>query len=136
RRGLPYHRVRLRLPAGPEIRHVHEPRHRRTAALSMARWSNWSGRLTARPRAIHFARSEADAAALLKQAAAAGIEVRAAGAGHSHAPLVPSDGIVLDTGALAGLIDADPLTRTVRVGAGTPIYALGAPLHRAGLALI
>ncbi|HEX7035632.1 MAG TPA: D-arabinono-1,4-lactone oxidase [Pseudomonadales bacterium] len=102
----------------------------------MARWSNWSGRLTARPRAIHFARSEADAAALLKQAAAAGIEVRAAGAGHSHAPLVPSDGIVLDTSGLAGLIDADPSARTATVGAGTLVYALGAPLHRVGLALI
>ena len=34
------------------------------------RWSNWSGKLTARPEAIRFVKSEADAAAVAADAAA------------------------------------------------------------------
>lgn len=102
----------------------------------MPRWSNWSGRLQANPAEVHFLRSEADAAALVHAAADAGREVRAVGAGHSHAPLVPSDGVIVDTSGLGGVIAADPQTRTARVWAGTPIYTLGRPLHDAGLALV
>jgi FAD/FMN-containing dehydrogenase len=61
--------------------------------------------------------------------------VRAAGAGHSHAPLVPCNGVIVDTSALSGVIAADPVAQTARVRAGTPIYALGPALHAAGLAL-
>jgi FAD/FMN-containing dehydrogenase len=99
-------------------------------------WSNWSGRHRAEPQALHFARSEADVAAVVREAAAAGRSVRAAGAGHSHAPLVPVDGVILDTSGLTGLIGADCETCTARVWAGTPIHTLGRPLHDAGVALI
>ncbi len=102
----------------------------------MGRWRNWSGRLTATPEQIHFLRSEADAIALVRAAAARGSTVRAVGAGHSHAPLVPTAGFIVDTSGLAGVIATDPEARTARVRAGTPIYALGPPLHQSGLALI
>lgn len=101
----------------------------------MPRWSNWSGRLGAEPRALRFLRSEGDAIATIRDAARDGTTLRAVGAGHSHAALVPTEGIILDTSGLAGITHADPHTRTARVRAGTPIYALGPALHDAGLAL-
>lgn len=102
----------------------------------MPSWSNWSGRQRARPRSLHFARSEEDAAAVVRQAAAEGLTVRAAGAGHSHAPLVPGDGVIIDTSGLAGVVASDTVTQTARIRAGSRICTLGRPLHDAGLALI
>jgi FAD/FMN-containing dehydrogenase len=101
----------------------------------VATWKNWSGRQRATPEAVHFARSEADVVAVVRRAAAAGHPVRVAGAGHSHAPLVPSDGIIVDASGLAGVISGDREARRARVWAGTRIYALGRPLHDLGLAL-
>ncbi len=102
----------------------------------MPSWSNWSGRLRARPGRLHFARSEEDAAALVRRSAADGLTVRAAGAGHSHAPLVPADGVIIDTSGLAGIVAIDAAAQTARIRAGSRIYTLGRPLHDAGLALI
>ena len=101
----------------------------------MPNWSNWSGRQQATPEALHFVRSEADAQALVAKAAQSGIAVRAAGSGHSHAPLVPDDGVIVDTTGLAGVVSINNEARRARVWAGTKIYALGRPLHDAGLAL-
>ncbi len=102
----------------------------------MERWTNWSGKLSATPSAIQHVRSEDDAVALAGQAGAANTTVRAAGAGHSHASLVPTDGVIVDTSGLSGVISADAETRRAWVWAGTPIHALGTPLHASGLALV
>ncbi len=102
----------------------------------MARWTNWSGKLAARPQQIHFVRSEADALALATQEAASERTIRAVGSAHSHAPLVPTDGVIADTSGLTGVISADVERQTVEVWAGTPIYELGRPLHDAGLGLV
>jgi len=101
----------------------------------MVSWTNWSGRWRGRPSTLQFIRSEADAAAVVQAAAAAGQTLRVAGAGHSHSPLVPTDGIIVDAAGLAGVIDYDPETQRAWVWAGTRIYALGRPLHEAGLAM-
>lgn len=101
----------------------------------MPSWKNWSGRHRARPTELRFPRSEADAAAIVRAAADGGRTVRAAGAGHSHMPLIPTDGVIVDTSGLSGVMDTDALRRTARVWAGTRIHALGRPLHDAGLAL-
>lgn len=102
----------------------------------MPAWRNWSGRQRARPRSVHFVRSEEDLLAVVRGAARDGLSIRAAGAGHSHAPLVPGDGVIIDTSGLAGVVATDRARRTARIRAGTPIHALGRPLHDAGLALI
>jgi FAD/FMN-containing dehydrogenase len=101
----------------------------------MPTWSNWSGRQRARPTAIHFVRSETDAQALVRDAAASGTSIRVAGAGHSHSPLVVNDGIIVDASGLAGVIETDAAARRAWLWAGTPIHTLGRPLHDAGLAL-
>lgn len=101
----------------------------------MAKWQNWSGRLTARPQSLHFIRSEADAQALAATATAAGRTLRTAGATHSHAPLVLHDDIIADAGGLTGVVNTDLQSSTAWVRGGSRIYALGRPLHDAGLAL-
>lgn len=107
-----------------------------TGAVMQAVWTNWSGKLRAPEAAtLHHVRSEADAAALAAATTAAGRRLRVAGAGHSHMPLVPTDGVIADLSGLSGVISTDVATERAWVWAGTPIHALGRPLHEAGLAL-
>ncbi|NIP15609.1 MAG: FAD-binding protein [Pseudomonadales bacterium] len=101
----------------------------------MPRWNNWSGRLRADPDHIAFVRSEADAAATITAASRRGLNVRTGGAFHSHAPLLVTDGVLVDVSGLSGVITTDIDRRRAWIWAGTPIYALGRPLHDAGLAL-
>lgn len=101
----------------------------------MPTWRNWSGKLTAKPAGLHFVRSEADAQALAQRATAEGQRVRVAGATHSHAPLVQHDGLIVDSSGLSGVIETDPERKRAWIWAGTRIFALGRPLHDAGLAL-
>ncbi len=102
--------------------------------MSMS-WSNWSESESCEPAQLHFARSAEDVSAVVADAAARGLSVRVAGSGHSHYRLVPTDGVVLDLSGLTGVIHTDVEGRRARVWGGTTIYALGRPLHDAGLAL-
>jgi FAD/FMN-containing dehydrogenase len=101
----------------------------------MPKWNNWSGRLAAEPDQIAFVRSEDDAAAVVAAAKRKGHAVRTRGACHSHAPLLVTDGTLVDLSGLSGVISANMETRQAWVWAGTPIYALGRALHDSGLAL-
>ena len=101
----------------------------------MASWRNWSGHQRSKPAALHFIRSEADTAAIVREAVRAQQSIRVAGAGHSHAPLVVSDGVIVDASGLAGVVSADAATKRAWVWSGTRIYALGRALHDRGLAL-
>ncbi len=101
----------------------------------MPDWSNWSGRHRLHTGNLHFLRSEEDAAALAAKASREGLRIRTAGAGHSHAPLVPCEDIIVDAQALAGVLSVDKEQKRVWVGAGTRIHSLGAPLNDAGLGL-
>lgn len=101
----------------------------------MPSWKNWSGRQRSKPEQLHFIRSEIDAVAVVRAAVAAKRSVRVAGAGHSHAPLVLSDGVIVDASGLAGVVSTDAASKRAWVWSGTRIYALGRPLHDQGLAL-
>lgn len=101
----------------------------------MERWSNWSGKLTARPEAIRFVKTEADAVAVAADAASRGSSIRSVGSAHSHSPLVPTDGTIVDVSGLSGVVSVDLDRKRARVRAGTTVHALGAPLLAAGLAL-
>lgn len=101
----------------------------------MPKWSNWSGKHGSRPTSLYHIRSEEDACAVVHGTNAAGRTVRVAGSGHSHMPLVPTSDTILDLSGLSGVINIDAAAKTARVWAGTKIYALGRPLHDAGLAL-
>ena len=101
----------------------------------MVAWSNWSGKLTAEPaRVVPVATEEAIRAELLT-AAESGTTVRTAGTTHSHHPLLPTNGVILDTRPLAGLVSADANARTATFRGGTKIQMTGRPLLEYGLGL-
>ena len=99
------------------------------------KWSNWSGRLTAEPQQIVSVSSTDEVAEALGTRDLPN-PVRAAGATHSHAPLVPTDGTIIDTAGLSGLISVDPAANSARFHAGTRICDIGQPLLEHGLGLM
>ena len=101
----------------------------------MVKWSNWSGRHSANPEALAFPKGPEDAAAIVARTAQSGKSLRVAGSGHSHAPLVPSNGVIVDLSGLSGVIGVNEKEKTATVLAGTKIHALGEPLRLAGLGL-
>lgn len=101
----------------------------------MPSWSNWSGKLRAKPKRLHYLRSEEDACALAASASQQGARVRVSGATHSHAPLVQHDDVIADACGLSGVIETDVDSKTAWVWAGSRIYALGRALREDGLAL-
>ena len=80
-------------------------------------------------------RERAELAATVVAAAEAGSTVAVAGSGHSFTEAAMTSGTMIDVGALSGVIDADPTTGLVRVGAGTVLADLNEELHRLGLAM-
>jgi FAD/FMN-containing dehydrogenase len=84
---------------------------------------------------LRFVRSVDDLRAIVRTATTEGRSVRVAGAGHSHFPLVPTDGVIVDVSALSGLLAVDREAGTARVMAGTPVHVLGPALHAVGMAL-
>ena len=98
-------------------------------------WSNWSGRVSAQPAEIARAGDEAAVIAAVRRAERAGVALRCLGAGHSHAPLVATAGVLVDTQDLAGVVRVDAARGEATLRAGTRISALGAPLRAAGVAL-
>jgi FAD/FMN-containing dehydrogenase len=102
----------------------------------MAKWSNWSGRVRCEPSALVAVSDEAEAVAVVQRARHEGRRLRVAGAGHSHAPLVPTEGIVVDSSGLTGVVAVDAEAGLARIRAGTRIADLGAPLRSAGVALL
>jgi FAD-linked oxidoreductase len=98
-------------------------------------WRNWAGTQACVPVAIERPESTREVAAAVRRAAGAGRTVRAAGAGHSFSPCVPTDGTILHLGRLDRILDADPGSGLVRVEAGITLAALNAGLAARGLAL-
>lgn len=98
-------------------------------------WRNWAGTHECTAAELVAASSVEHVAHTLARADKAGTKVRPVGTGHSFSPLVPTDGVVLDVSALSGIIDIDTDAQVVRVGAGSTIGSLGAPLWKAGLSL-
>ncbi len=85
-------------------------------------WSNWSGGLEARPRAIVRPMDEAGVISAVRRGAERGLRVRAIGSGYSFAPLALTDGVAVDLSALTGLVAIG--SERVRVRAGTTLGVL------------
>ncbi|MEL7012738.1 MAG: D-arabinono-1,4-lactone oxidase [Pseudomonadota bacterium] len=98
-------------------------------------WTNWVGNQSCTPATRLAAQTEDDVAAAVRQARDEGCSIRTMGGAHSFSPVVNTDGILLDTSALSGIVSIDPATQTITAGAQTVIRDIGAPLLDAGLAL-
>ena len=99
-------------------------------------WTNWSGKLSASPREIVQVGTIEAIRAELSAASKGGWSVRTAGTAHSHYPLLPTNGVLLDTRPLSGLVEVDQETPSATFRAGTKIHACGRPLLDHGLGLI
>jgi FAD-linked oxidoreductase len=98
-------------------------------------WRNWAGTATATPARWRQPGDEAGIAAAVKEAAGAGLQLRALGSGHSFTPAAATDGLALDLSGWTGIIAADTRTGLVTVRSGTTLRALNAGLAPLGLAL-
>ena len=103
--------------------------------MTELQWANWAGTERCSPRAIIKAISVDQVSEVVAEATGRGVTVRPVGSGHSFAPLIPTEGILLDISAISGIISIDATSAQARVRAGTTISALGEPLWDAGLTL-
>ncbi len=98
-------------------------------------WSNWAGDQTCRPVEVARPGSRDELGEAIAAAAAAGRKVSVAGSGHSFTETALTDGTMVRIEALRGVIDADPGSGLVKVGAGTVLADLNEELARLGLAM-
>jgi FAD-linked oxidoreductase len=98
------------------------------------KWSNWSGGVVCKPRAIVAPKDEVELAAAVRTSPA---PVRVPGTGHSFTPLNATDGTIIDLSAapFAGLKGFDPDSQVVTLGAATPLWEIGSLIHPFGCAL-
>ncbi|EOM77357.1 FAD-binding protein [Rhodococcus rhodnii] len=100
-------------------------------------WTNWARTETAHPRRIATPASVTELAALVADAAANGLRVKAVGSGHSFTGAAVTDGILVSLDRLTGI---DAVTPTddgahVTVWAGTRLRALNEALWERGYAM-
>jgi len=98
-------------------------------------WQNWAGTATADPARRYWPQTAEAIADAVKDAASAGLAVRALGSGHSFTPAAATSGAALDLSGWTGVISADTSTGLVTVRSGTTIRALNAALDALGLAM-
>ena len=98
-------------------------------------WSNWAGDQVCRPLEIVSPASRDELGEAIVAATAAGRKVSIAGSGHSFTEAALTGGTMLRVEALAGVIDADPASGLVKVGAGTVLADLNEELAGLGLAM-
>jgi L-gulono-1,4-lactone dehydrogenase len=98
-------------------------------------WSNWAGDQTCTPAEILSPTNRDELVEAVAGAAAAGRKVSVAGSGHSFTETALCDGTLVRVEALAGVLDADPGSGLVEVGAGTVLADLNEELARLGLAM-
>ncbi len=111
---------------------------KRSSGAASARpraWRNWAGTATAVPARWRRPRTEAEISAAVKDAASAGLTVRALGSGHSFTAAAATSGVALDLSQWTGITAADTRTGLVTARSGTTLRALNAELAGLGLAM-
>lgn len=98
-------------------------------------WTNWGRSAESHPVRIAHPRSTADVVALVRDAVASGLPVKAIGASHSFTSIGATDGILLRLDRMASIVATDTATGRVRVQAGISLHDLNPQLRTRGLAL-
>jgi FAD-linked oxidoreductase len=98
-------------------------------------WQNWAGTATANPARRYWPRTVDAIADAVRDAAKAGLTVRALGSGHSFTPAAATAGVAVDLSSWTGIIAADAQTGLVTVRSGTTLRQLNADLTALGLAM-
>jgi len=98
-------------------------------------WQNWAGTATATPARRYWPRTVDAIADAVRDAAKAGLTVRALGSGHSFTPAAATAGVAVDLSGWTGVVSADGQTGLVTVRSGTTLRQLNASLDALGLAM-
>src|SRR3954452_3642487 len=98
-------------------------------------WRNWTGDQVCRPAQVISPRNRDELCEAIGRAAEAGRKVSVPGAGHSFTEAAMTDGSMIRIDALNQVIDADPSSGRVKVGAGMVLTDLNERLHGLGLAM-
>lgn len=94
-------------------------------------FQNWSGRITAHPRALEQPDTREAIQDVVRKHAGT---IRVVGTGHSCTALCATDGLLLNLDRHCGVVRIDSSTRRATLRAGSKLHDLGPPLHEAGLA--
>jgi FAD/FMN-containing dehydrogenase len=105
-----------------------------TAKSAGTQWQNWAGNQQCQPTVLAPA-TVAELQDAVADAARRRGTVRVVGSGHSFTPLACTDDVMIDVGALSGMVDADTANATAVVGAGITLADLVPQLWSAGLSL-
>jgi FAD-linked oxidoreductase len=96
-------------------------------------WRNWSGSVVSHPKGRLSPSSEEQLAAYLSSSTG---PLRPVGAGHSFAPLVPTDGHIVVIDQLTGLLSHDSEKLTATFAAGTRLADMGPVLSSVGQGML
>ena len=105
------------------------------APLRRATFRNWAGNQVCVPQEILKPRSPEEVVAIVRRAAAAGLPVKAVGAGHSFTDAACTRGILVSLDLLAAVERIDAQRGRVTVQAGIRLDALNRELDAVGLAM-
>lgn len=98
-------------------------------------WRNWGRTAAVRPRRVERPATVAAVQRAVQAAAAAGLRVKAVGAGHSFSAIAVAPDVLLDLADLTGLVSVDRDRSRVTLLAGTRLYDVPALLAPYGLAM-
>ncbi len=102
---------------------------------SPALWTNWVGNQFFTPRDFVDANTEADVQRWVMHAAEHGMGARTVGTGHSFTPIVETNGLLINTERMRGIVSIDATKRQATALPKTTIGDFGEPLWSHGLAL-
>src|SRR5687768_43949 len=97
--------------------------------------SNWSGDIQFTPGKVEIPSNEQDLQHLIRQARAEGLTIRALGAGHSCAPIVETNQVIVQSDHFKGLHYHDAEKCIATVGAGMTVEETGESLFAVGLGM-
>jgi L-gulonolactone oxidase len=98
-------------------------------------WTNWAREQRCAPERIARPRSESELAEVVGSAAEAGLGVRVVGSGHSFTDCACTEGVMVDLGAMASVLESDGPSGLVTVAGGITLHELGKQLAARGLAM-
>jgi L-gulonolactone oxidase len=101
----------------------------------MTAWRNWSGLESTRPSEAHTPSGAAEIVSLVHRARELGTTIKMPGTGHSFTGIAAPEGILLEPGAMSGLLEVDHEALTVTARAGTPLHVLNGALEGLDLSL-
>lgn len=97
--------------------------------------TNWSGSMSFSPRHHQDPQTTDEIAALVHAARERGETLRVIGAAHSSTPLAATPDTVLSLEHFRGVLDHDPASKTLRVGAATRLHEVAEAAEERGLSL-